>query len=273
MGEFRWSGGHRGSLRSPQASPLFYASFTVSFWFDLVTVLALEWFFVYEKIRSTYEAKSKSTGCQLKYLVIPLFEPVYPGCQPVFLFDNATNHSAYTDDALQAEQMNLNPNGAQPTRCDGFNPCTGRSQKMQDSKGIPTGMGQVLLERGLWPPGGLIAECKISNPNPGGKSKKVDNPESSNPLTPRSCCAQAVITSQPDFNAQKSQLEEEITEAGHLVLFYPKFHCELNWIVYYWGSSKQYARKHCTYTLAGLKEILQHALESVPDTLVFKYWQ
>jgi hypothetical protein len=29
LGESRWSGGHSGGLRSPQAAPLFYASFTV----------------------------------------------------------------------------------------------------------------------------------------------------------------------------------------------------------------------------------------------------
>jgi len=61
MGESRWSGGHSGGPRSTQAAPLFYASFTVSFWSDLVTVLAWEWSFVYEKIRSMYEGKSEST--------------------------------------------------------------------------------------------------------------------------------------------------------------------------------------------------------------------
>ena len=171
--------------------------------------------------------------CQLKDLVIPLFERVYAGCQAVFLFNNATYHLAYADDAREADQKNFNQDGAQPTMRDGFNPSTGYSQTMQDSKGILKGRWQVLIERGLWPQGGLFALCKSCNPNPEGMSKKVDNPECGHPLTPRSCCARAVIASQPDFHAKKSQLQEVITEAGHLILFYPKFHCELNWIEYY----------------------------------------
>jgi transposase len=88
----------------------------------------------------------------------------------------------------------------------------------------------------------------------------------------RQCCARAILSSQPDFAAQKSRLEDVIEKAGHLVLFYPKFHCELNWIEHYWGETKRYTRRNCTYTLAGLREVLPTALESVPDTLVWKHW-
>jgi hypothetical protein len=36
----------------------------------------------------------------------------------------------------------------------------------------------------------------------------------------------------------KSQGEEVITACGHLYDFYPKFHCELNYIEQYWGAVK-----------------------------------
>jgi hypothetical protein len=38
--------------------------------------------------------------------------------------------------------------------------------------------------------------------------------------------------------AQKSQLEELIELCGHICDFYPKYHCELNFIKQYWGAVK-----------------------------------
>ena len=37
-------------------------------------------------------------------------------------------------------------------------------------------------------------------------------------------------------------------------------------------TTKRYSRKYCTCTLAGLREVLPGALESVPDTLVREDW-
>jgi len=208
---------------------------------------------------------------QMEDLTIPLFERRYPGHQAVFFFDNATNHAAYAEDALRTENLNLGPGGEQPPLRLGFNPSTQQPQSMQDSQGVPKGMKKILEERGLWRTN-LRAHCKINNPKPGAKTKRIDNPGCLRPTDGRHCCARAILFSQPDFAAQKSRLEEVIEKAGHLVMFYPKFHCEMNWIEYYWGSCKRYARKHCTYTLAGLHDVLPDALESVPDTLVWKYW-
>ena len=50
--------------------------------------------------------------------------------------------------------------------------------------------------------------------------------------------AASVIFSQPDFVAQKSHLEEYITSRGHICDFYPKLHCELNFIEQYWDAVK-----------------------------------
>ena len=49
------------------------------------------------------------------------------------------------------------------------------------------------------------------------------------------CCAVRVLSLQPDFLAQKPLVKEVIESRGDKVIFYPKFHCELNFIEMFWG--------------------------------------
>ncbi|RPA95110.1 hypothetical protein L873DRAFT_1698966 [Choiromyces venosus 120613-1] len=51
------------------------------------------------------------------------------------------------------------------------------------------------------------------------------------------CCACIPLASQPDFKAQKGEIEEAIEAATHLVLFYPPFYCKINFIEYFWGAA------------------------------------
>jgi hypothetical protein len=85
------------------------------------------------------------------------------------------------------------------------------------------GMEQIIQERGLWPEGGLPAQCGTDFKCAPGC---ID------------CCCQHILYLQPDFVAQKSQLEELIEQRHHLCDFYPKYHCELNFIEQYWGTAK-----------------------------------
>jgi hypothetical protein len=84
------------------------------------------------------------------------------------------------------------------------------------------GMEQIIKERGLWPAEGLNAQCPNFHCPPG----QTD------------CCCRRLLFSQPDFVDQKSQLQELIESRGHLCDFYPKYHCELNFIEQYWGAAK-----------------------------------
>ncbi|ETV63847.1 hypothetical protein H257_19219 [Aphanomyces astaci] len=47
-----------------------------------------------------------------------------------------------------------------------------------------------------------------------------------------------------DDGEMKSILEETIVAAGHVCLFFPKYHCELNPIESYWGAAKRHARSN-----------------------------
>ena len=68
---------------------------------------------------------------------------------------------------------------------------------------------------------------------------------------------------QPDFANQKGRLEEMCLEAGHLAIFFPKFHCEFNWIERFWGAAKQITRRECDYSFASLKERVPEALDRI----------
>jgi hypothetical protein len=86
----------------------------------------------------------------------------------------------------------------------------------------------------------LSAKTKQKNKKPELDGKC--NPEATN------CCATWILSLQPDFQEQKSLIQETIKAAGHLCIFLPKFHCELNFIEFFWGAMKRYLWEHCNYT-------------------------
>ena len=66
----------------------------------------------------------------------------------------------------------------------------------------------------------------------------LHNAKTLNAKNATSCCCRRILFTQPDFVNQKSELEEYIVLHGHICDFYPKFHCELNFIEQYWGAAK-----------------------------------
>ena len=119
--------------------------------------------------------------------------------------------------------------------------------------GKPKGMKIVLQERGLWPEQGLKYKC--------------NNADSSD----SNCCATHLLASQPDFLNQKPLLQEIIESYGHKIIFYPKFHCELNYIEMYWGAAKRYTHENCDYTWTGLVRTVPIALDLVPLNQIHKF--
>jgi hypothetical protein len=112
-------------------------------------------------------------------------------------------------------------------------------------------MEQIIREHGLWPTNGLRCEC------PGFKCTQREGQPS--------CCCRRVLFTQPDFTSQRPQLEEYIKSRGHLCDFYPKYHCELNFIEQYWGAAKfRYRVAGRARTLNAMEQTMLESLDNVP---------
>ncbi len=172
----------------------------------------------------------------------------------VFAFDNSQNHRAKKEDALVANRLKLS---------DGFPKKKGQHQtqlfrdgywidgqnvrheqvmfKIVDGNPIQKGIQSILTERGLYDP-------------------KKDLPYH-----------KKLLALQPDFKAQRSWLCELIEGRGHKVVFFPKFHCEFNFLERFFSSVKKDLRMNCDYSLIGLRERIPVAVQSVLLSVIRRY--
>lgn len=209
---------------------------------------------------------------QVKEKAIPIFEKRFPGKVALFAFDNSSGHAAFSPNALVASRMNMKPGGKQPRmRQTVFN---GQVQSMVFTSndapspnlvGEPKGMRQVLEERGLWRDG-LLKQC-------GKRKGEKGKDELDLCVNGKDCCARRILENQPDFANEKSLLQTTIEELGHECIFYPKFHCEFNFIEFFWAAVKRYTREQCNYSFAGLESTVSNALRSVSLTTIRRFAQ
>ena len=110
--------------------------------------------------------------------------------------------------------------------------------------GQPKGLKRISQERGLWIDG-LRTRCL------GPKRKAKDETEEQyigRILVHKAyrisekCCAYRIMEGQEDFVKERSLVEIEITARGHECIFYPKLHCKLNYIEFFWGAVKRCTR-------------------------------
>jgi hypothetical protein len=64
-----------------------------------------------------------------------------------------------------------------------------------------------------------------------------------------------------------------VKEAGHLCLFLPKYHCELNIIEFFWGTTKHHTRECCDFTPDGLDREIGVGQEKVKVTTIRRWYQ
>jgi hypothetical protein len=219
---------------------------------------------------------------QLKEQALPIFKALHPDCKGLFIFDQSSNHTAYAADALVAARMPLHPKkyrlykGEKPKyhfRDTTFIDDNGQHKhqafftygERNMADGTPKhmwfkGVKKILEERGLW-------HDEDRTEGRQGKAWRLDCNNRNGKGNPPECCAHHCLADQADFKRQKSALQETldqypVNQHRMILEFYPKFHCECNWIERFWSDVKRDVRSNCDYTFAGLKEHLPVALDN-----------
>ena len=159
----------------------------------------------------------------------------------VFLFDQSSGHTAFSNDALNVNRMNVRPGGSQAILRDTV--WDGKTQKMCFSDGTAKGMQQVLEERGVNTRGMKASRMR------------------------------EVLGEMSDFKFEKTKVERLVSARGYRAIFIPKFHCELNPIESCWCHSKRYTRSHCNYTFPGLQATIDPSLNSVTLEMIRKFFR
>ena len=170
---------------------------------------------------------------------LDLAEAMWPFHRFLIVVDNAASHLSDEPGALRVKHMNLGDTedvkaktvhflrDTTFTNADGG--CVKQEMYWREGAAkaagggvyphdVPKGVKTVLMERNLWPAGGL----------------KLD-------------AARALLAQQPDFANEKSALEKMYTSRGHLYLRLPVCHPELASVERRWAFSKRIARSKCTY--------------------------
>ena len=60
---------------------------------------------------------------------------------------------------------------------------------------------------------------------------------------------------------------------GHRVMYYPKFHFELNHIEYFWCDGKSWTQRHYKYTIEELREDVSKALSLVKSSTILGHYK
>ena len=173
--------------------------------------------------------------------VVPLFRKVHPYAKLCFFFDNSQNHHARAPDALCASNLNLSDGGKNARLMRNtyyFDPQGARvEQASQTAAGVQKGVRTYLVERGKWAVGMNLER------------------------------ARAVLDAEPDFQEDKDKVWLNVIASkfgNTTIIFFPKFHCELNFIEMVWGYIKAVLRKMCTFKFEDLCKNLDEIVNNIP---------
>ena len=207
-----------------------------------------------------------------------LFRQLHPGCDIGIAFDHSMTHCKKAPDGLDASVLNLSDGGkkfeteAQPLLrngwylgADGERVPHVLHHVREDGAKVQKGVRTILKERGKFrwkdtfhEPKLLCNACKARHEKPapkegeeGEEGEDDDEPFGLNP-SEGGCCAWRILSDEPDFAEQRPWLQETVENMGFEMIYFPKYHCELNFIEMLWGWMKAWHRRHCTYKFADL---------------------
>ncbi|KAK0456923.1 hypothetical protein EV421DRAFT_1896115 [Armillaria borealis] len=190
-----------------------------------------------------------------------ILDKYFPWFQHVFRYDNATNHKKWCGNALSVSKMTVNPSpvGKPNFLCTVKGPNDTELKVPMDDGKFADGTLQSLYFPESHPT--LLGHFKgMASPKINGQCKDFKCREGQT-----DCCLHHILYNQQDFAAQKSALEEVCKARGYTVLFFPKFHCELNSLEQSWGFAKCVYREFSSSSKeADLECNVITALEAVP---------
>jgi hypothetical protein len=143
-------------------------------------------------------------------------------------------------------------------------------QSIQTEAGVQKGLVTILEERGLVTRNGNSAIDNLYNKNlvvtcQACKDHKTDDERLAVEGVTREnlnhCCLCRLLASQPDFADQRAWLAEVVEDEGCEIMFFPKYHCELNPIEMIWSWIKAYHRRTCKYNFKDLETELPKTIE------------
>ncbi|KAF7333551.1 hypothetical protein MSAN_02420000 [Mycena sanguinolenta] len=205
----------------------------------------------------------------------------------VLAYDNATIHTARAPDALSARYMVV--------KTPGIDKKTGVQKNFLVKKKSPDGREtEVRMRDGMFadgspqslyfpeghPKAGIFKGMHILIHERIAKGANLPNPDNLKaeckkfkcPPGRTDCCCRRILYTQPDFVNQKSLLEEHCAARGYQVIFFPKFHCELNFIEQCWGFAKRIYRMFpASSKEEDLERNMNAALDAVPIETMRKF--
>ncbi|PLW41819.1 hypothetical protein PCASD_05518 [Puccinia coronata f. sp. avenae] len=89
------------------------------------------------------------------------------------------------------------------------------------------------------------------------------------------CFWSKILSLQSDFVSENPLLQMVIKEVGHICLFFPKFHCELNPIELFWLYIKNlyWHSNHKFSTWKEYQALFEHTCIACPLSTIWKYFQ
>ena len=114
-------------------------------------------------------------------------------------------------------------------------------------------------------------ECQPCKENvPHNQRRERYNLPLDDPLTEIECYC---LSQEPDFAVQCEWSVETVENREHSIIFYLKYHCELNFIERIWGYIKARGRQSCDYNFEALKTKIPEIIQTIPPTFVRKVYR